>query len=293
MAKNIQKIPLVESIFLYEERETEGHSPMFFNCTDGEDYFCKYRTQLKKEEIDCLVYELVCNKLLVRLGIPTPEIAFVLLTQGSIDLTKLRRNKRYAKPNTICFGSKALPHTELVTGIQTIATKTQLNKFVNPYDLLKIAMFDLWVDNVDRGRNDNYNLLIETIEINDEEIISTKKKFGYRWVAFDNAFAFGGEQKIRMFNESMMPSPFQKLIETSYFQDYKKHLAKKVSYNIAENFLSLSPHEIESIVNNVFEQLPAQWQIPVLLKDRICRFIANPQRIQMVKYITINAIKNK
>ena len=69
-------IPTVHTLFLLVEIKTDGHSPMKFLCSDNNYYYCKYRTQFKKEELDCLVYELVCQALLKDLNIPTPEVAF-------------------------------------------------------------------------------------------------------------------------------------------------------------------------------------------------------------------------
>ncbi len=56
---------------------------------------------------------------------------------------------------------------------------------------VKISLFDLWVDNTDRGRDDNYNLLVKT----------ENDKFCF--YAFDNAFAFGGERGLGIFSAKM------------------------------------------------------------------------------------------
>jgi hypothetical protein len=68
-------IPIVNTQLLIAEIPTDGHSPMYFLCDDGNFYYCKYRTQFKRSELDCLVYEMVCHHLLRRLQIPTPDIA--------------------------------------------------------------------------------------------------------------------------------------------------------------------------------------------------------------------------
>lgn len=52
-------VPVVHTTWLNKEEETDGHSPMHFQCDDGNFYYLKYRTQIKKTEFDCLVYELV------------------------------------------------------------------------------------------------------------------------------------------------------------------------------------------------------------------------------------------
>ena len=95
------------SIFL-GEISTDGHSPMKFICNDGNVYYCKYRVSHKTEELDCLIYEVICHNLLKFLGIPTPDIALVELLDGTFSSKELTRNKNFAKPGVICFGSKEI-----------------------------------------------------------------------------------------------------------------------------------------------------------------------------------------
>lgn len=276
-------IPTVHTTWLNEELETDGHSPMHFQCDDGNFYYCKYRTQFKKAELDCLVYEIVCHFLLKRLQVPTPDIALAVIQKGSYELKKLKRNKRYIQPGIICFASKEVPNTALVTGIQTISKKSQVNKFDSIYDLLKIAMFDLWVENVDRGRGsmENYNLLIQSIQVQNEETKAVKDKL--RWIAFDHAFAFGGNQILRTFNQTMMPSLSFKLIESQYFKSVKKYFTAVNCEDIVENFLDLQPYELEAIIQSIFKQLPAEWETPKNLGDRIVTFLSDRGRIRTVK----------
>jgi len=284
-------IPVVHTQWLAKELETDGHNPMHFLCDDGNYYFCKYRTQLKKEELDCLVYELVCHFLLRKLNIPTPDVAFAVIDEGSYDIKKLNANSRYIKPDIVCFASKETVNTTLVTGIQSVDGKTHVRKFENIYDLLKIAMFDLWVDNDDRGKGskENYNLLLQSFQLQKENssVVSTK----YRWLAFDHAFTFGGAQRLRMFNEKMMPSASHKLIESQYYNSFRKYFIPANYEMIIENFLLLSNEEIFQIIQSVFSQIPPSWNTPPHLADRIITFLSNPERIRSVKQLTIKSFK--
>jgi len=216
---------------------------------------------------------------------------FGKISAHSLDKSKLKRNKRYVDAGNLCFASKELASADLITGLQMIGNKSQLNRFLEPYGLLKIGMFDLWVDNVDRGKNENYNLLMEAVEMEQENNNMTKKRTMFRWVAFDHAFAFGGVDRLRMFNETMQPTKNKKLVESPYFKSYIKHLNKKTALNIVRNFLNLTPNEIKDIIDNVFSQLPEMWQTPASLSSRMSRFLADPQRLKTVKHLTISTIK--
>lgn len=253
--------------------------------------YCKYRTQYSKEELDCLVYEIVCYFLLKKLNIPTPDIAFAVIEKDSYDTKKLHKNKRYVRPGIICFASKEAANTVLVTGIQSISKKIQIRKYENIYDLLKIAMFDLWVDNADRGngKKENYNLLLQSIQIHNEGISAPVSKL--RWLAFDHAFTFGGVERLRMFNESMMPSAPLKLVESSYYNSFKKYFVPAVYENIVENLLLLQSNELETIIHTAFSNIPAEWQTPPNLADRIISFLSNAERIRSVKQLTLHSLK--
>jgi len=65
----------VKSKILIEEIDTDGHSPMKFICSDNAMYFVKYRSgkSLDKKEINCLVFEMICTKILQQLHIPVPK----------------------------------------------------------------------------------------------------------------------------------------------------------------------------------------------------------------------------
>ena len=156
---------LIKTLIILEEIETDGHSPMKFLCSDGEIYYCKYRVSSKIEELDCLIYEVICSRLANFFSIPTPEIAIVELAPNCFTMKDIPRNKKYAKVGQFCFGSKDIKNGNLITGLELVNSLFDLEKIYNPYDLVKIALFDLWIDNDDRGKKQNYNLLTTTLAL--------------------------------------------------------------------------------------------------------------------------------
>ncbi len=271
-------LPFLHTTTLLKETETDGHSPMKFLCNDGNVYYCKYRSgkSFKEQEIDCLAYEIVCHFLLQHLGIPTPNIALVQLSEGSYDVKDLKANKRHAKPGIVCFGSKEVKYANLVTGIEIINGKRDFNQFTNPLDLLKIAIFDIWVDNSDRGRNDNYNLLL------------APDIFGTKFIAFDHAFCFGGLSALRIFNETWKPTDYQKLIATPYFKAFKQFFNVKEVPEIVDKILCLPYNELEFTISAAFAQIPQQWNIDTQLADKILRYLTNEARLCMIKQIVLS-----
>lgn len=284
------KIPKKNTVSLIEEIPTDGHSPLKFICNDGEIYFCKYRVSQKEVEIDCLVYEVVCSLLLKALGIPTPEIAFVQVTENSYNKDDLNKNRLFIKPGVICFGSNELKYSQLVTELDKISSKSDFKKYVNPDDIIRIALFDMWVGNTDRGkrnsnfspgRSNNYNLLTKSEGI--------KSKI----FAFDHGFAFGGENRLRIFNELFLPDTNGKLFGTQFFENMLIYIPierrKKVITEFIENIKELN---VSELILFIYTKLPLDWKRHPPLKDQIVKYLKNTKRINALKKIALNEIMN-
>jgi hypothetical protein len=265
----------VETKILIEELETDGHSPMKFICDDGNVYYTKYRSgkSFKKSELNCLVFEMVCTRLLQSLQIPVPGEALILINENSITHGQLKVNKRYIQDGVIAWGSKEIPGTDLVKEIENVQSKREFNRLFNPEDLIRIAIFDLWVDNVDRHLG-NYNLLLK-MENGKLQIIT-----------IDHAFSFGGLKGMNIFNEKTIPDTNNKLIGSRYFCTVINHINKKQRLEIANQFLSLvSKVDIQKTVHEVFADIPAQWSVNETLKKRMIDFLQSGQRQQVLKQI--------
>lgn len=265
----------VESKILIEEIGTDGHSPMKFICSDGSKYFVKYRSgkSLDKKEINCLVFEIMCTKILQQLHIPVPEQALVTILENSYQPQLLTANKKYLKPGIIAWGSKEIENADLVKEAEQITHKRIFNKLGNPEDLIRIAIFDLWVDNVDRHFQ-NYNLLTR---------MDDGRLFYY---AIDHAFTFGGLHGMSIFNASSMPSTYRKLIVSPYFLSVTRFIHKKRRIEIADQFISLlTQPDIKRIINEVFNEIPTDWAINPVLKDRVIQFLESRDRIIALEQI--------
>lgn len=260
---------------LIEELDTDGHSPLKFICSDGAVYYVKYRSgkSFDKYEIHCLLFEMICTRLLQHLEIPVPEQALIEIDGVSYAPGQVKANKRYLRHGVIGWGSREIENTDLVKEIELIQRRKEFNKLLNPEDLIRIAVFDLWVDNADR-HSENYNLL-------------TKFEDGkLKIITIDHAFTFGGLKGMKIFNSATQPSSFRKLIESQYFKSVVQHFRKNERLQIARQFLSLiSELDVENLVNEVFTQIPNQWGIDPSLKKRIIDFLKSRQRLIAIQQI--------
>lgn len=139
--------------------------------------------------------------------------------------------------------------------------------------MIRIAIFDLWVDNADR-HSENYNLLLR--------MENGKLKI----TAIDHAFTFGGLNEMNIFNASTQPRSYKKLIQSQYYRSVVSHFNKFERFEIALKFLSLIVElNLEKLINEVFEAIPSQWGISPMLKKRIIDFLQSGQHITSIQQI--------
>lgn len=162
-------------------------------------------------------------------------------------------------------------------------SKTEFNKLLNPHDIIKIAIFDLWVNNVDRGRDFgdgyNYNLLLKPI--------GTKQQI----VAFDHGFIFGGINQIGIFNAKTNSLTGNKLYQSAYYKSVIKHINKTDYTNIVNNFTSLLFKNHDTLINDIIEQLGAIWDLSPKLDERIIALLNTNEQIKEIKNIIIQSKK--
>lgn len=225
---------------------------------------------------------MVCTTLLQELKVPTPEHALVTIADGSYAKGQIKANKRYIRPGVIALGSKEIERSDLIKEIEVVKKRTEFNRLLNPDDLIRIGLFDLWVDNKDR-HSDNYNLL-------------TKMEEGkLQYIAIDHAFAFGGLTGMNIFNETTPVNPNRKLIQSQYLKSVVRFIAQKEQLQIIKGFLSLLKElPINDLIDEVFSQIPQQWQISPVLKGRIIAFLQSQQRlVSLQQIISLDLIKTK
>ncbi len=264
---------LLTTTHFIREEKTDGHNPMKFDCSDGNIYYCKYITSVKQAEIDCLAYEIVANQLLKSLNIATPDIALVQISPDSVSKKDLKFNKR-AWPDAVCFGSKLVPAASLANGTQLFANKKEVKRYINYTDIIKIAAFDLMVDNRDRGRDDNINLLEAEISVDNKKML--------KFYAIDHAFIFGGQQELRFFKPREDLNYGSKLVENEYFKSLVSFIPKKIRLQVLEEFVTSYSKVYDQSLQNAFPLFHSSWQIPPNLNQRMFDFLSSKERLDRV-----------
>ena len=245
-----------------------------FICDDSFTYYCKYLIDFNPQEINCLAYEIVAHYLLKQFNIPTPDIALVAITQGTLDKSKVRVNRRL-KEGFVCFGSKSVEPSAEISEFELCNTKRDYTSIVNPQDIVKIALFDLWINNVDRGRfidpGFNYNLL------------SAAHPKGRKIMAFDHAFIFGGVNQIGVFNPAMGIERQDKLHQSDFYKSCIQYMDYDDFVEIVDNFIPLLQVSHQVVIESVIVQLADIWNLSPNLSQRIQDYLHCETRIKQVK----------
>lgn len=129
--------------------------PVVVMADDFEDYICKYDYPSK------LINEYLAYCFLRVWNLPFFDAALVSINPDHItpDIICNRLQKHhFNKPSFgLKYNNEALEASSLLLGLHK--DYTELNKFINRNDIIKIGLFDLWLANTDRHGH-NYNMLV-------------------------------------------------------------------------------------------------------------------------------------
>ena len=151
----MKRLKSIQSII--KKYDTQGSSPVLIMANDLNQWVCKYR------DVNQLFNELLAYQFAKIWQINIPEGAFIEIDyEKHIKPLEDKRGLERRFFERECFGSLFLQNAIEVN--KTILTdKDIIRRIKNKNDLLKIALFDIWLSNEDRTFN-NYNLLLQAIK---------------------------------------------------------------------------------------------------------------------------------
>ncbi len=271
------QIPIINTSCFIDEKPTNGHSPMLFLCDDDCKYYVKYLVEPNR--LDFLLFEFIGSILCRHHNIPTPDIAFVKIIEGSYNKKELKENKKWIRNDAIAFGSKEIPNHDLFDRMFTPLSRADFNKIINPYDVVKIALLDLWIYNTDR-KEDRYNFIFENTES------------GKMIYAIDHAFSFGGvKQKHISPNDNIHTA--DTLLDSTLLRKLLTFMDKGRLVKLIDEFYYLCNDESKTLINSLFAQIPSPWSIDNSLKNNILTFLYNKERLTKLKLEAQRILLNK
>lgn len=222
-----------------------GQRPVVVACVDFSDYICKYSGMTPA---NTLMTEWICacaaNQ--VQLNIPPYQLIHVLHEHLPIaEILQQTGNSAFQKP---LFGSGyiAAKHVDQIT-LASFSKSNRKSKILDKDELLRIALFDLWIANEDRHQN-NYNLLLKEEE----------GKYHFYVIdhgaAFNTLAAIGRYLTPLTFDETIINSPLFELI-------YKKprNFADRINQTLDQ--LDEWQDGVQQSLEQWCVHIPVQWGI--------------------------------
>jgi hypothetical protein len=272
-------IKTVNTQKMIREYSDTKNAPISFLCEDQETYYAKYIQDPK--EFDCLVYELVCNKIAECIGLKVPEAVFVNVSKNSLANSRIKNNGnlRFFKEGITAFGVNEIPYVDMVTNLPLINKKSDFKKINNPYDLISIAIFDMHIANKDR-HPENFNLLLSKGK--------TRMIF-----AIDHYDTFGGLNYLGKINPNQYFSVDNTILRARFVQELiLKYYDIHAVVDLVEKYAYIcNPKQINALLNELFNQIPNTWQLSATLKDDMLALLTNTDRIRGIEESVLEFIQ--
>jgi len=216
-----------------------GDRPVLVLCSDMQEYVCKYALGGNATNLFC---EYVAASFLHVWQLPVPDFTFVKLNYEHV--------KHFGVPkhyfDKTCFGSKYSRFYQELTHFTDLPDiKKQKGYSENRDNLLKIALFDLWIANEDRNYN-NLNLLIDVQD-------------NYNFLPIDHGAIFNTrsmdwQMSLLTENECLTDIPLIKLLfqNTDFNRDYIQNL---------KEYFYLCTLECKKNFDEILKLIPPDWNI--------------------------------
>jgi hypothetical protein len=229
----------LQSIQTANRQYTTLERPVLILCNDMQEYVCKHVLSVDGLNLFC---EYVAASFLRLWKLPVPDLAFVKINYDHV--------KQFGIPRRLiertCFGSRYSQfYQELSHFTDTPDISKQKGYLDNRDNLLKIALFDIWMANEDR-RNSHLNLMIDL-------------KDNYNFVPIDHGAIFNGRTMnfpmvLLSENECLTAIPLIQLLFP------KMAFSKAYIQNLKEYFY-LCTNECKRHFDEILSTLPLDWNI--------------------------------
>ena len=240
-----------------------GTLPIQVFADDFETYLCKHTNQYRA---NILFNEFIAAEFLKLWGIDAPEHALVNVPRHLVYNEILGTQITYTNFDRPCLGFKYLQNAQDATRFFMGAkgNRTFTSKIINKDDLIRIALFDIWLANEDRNLNNN-NLLV-----NPESKI-------YKIIPIDHENIFNSSSaKEKVFEITQEDSIIFSDIFAALITKQNKESFVKTLHNIIKEFkehVKLCKKHRKSIL----EKVPAEWNIVLSEKETLLNYILSPE----------------
>lgn len=260
-------IPKRRAISILEKINTAGSEPLRLICDDYETYYVKNH-QLGNPA-SSIINEVLCHFLLDLWDINTPDIALI-----NLEAETIRKNYGYKhKPsyyNRLAFGSKHQAAAFDIARIIDIKGKVDFRKYSQAEIFAHIGLFDMWVDNEDRGPELNNLMVFE-------------KEGGFSFLAIDHAAAFRTGAYDTLSDNKFYPTEGNCILQSQFFKGLKQFLNSDNQWlrNEKEKYY-LYISKCKQQFSKITTSIPPEWGFTQKYESLVYDFLFNNERNKQV-----------
>jgi hypothetical protein len=252
-----------KAISLIKEIHTEGHSPLLVLADDFSTYYVK-NTRGHNPAIQ-IINEFICHSLLNIWGIKNPEVAIIDVDKSILTFNLSDNHRSYYYEN-ITFGSKVLENVVEMNEMVGVSKRIDFNRFNNPIDFLKIALFDIWVENDDR-KPTNPNIILQSINSKLEVI------------AIDHAFTFSTMDYSELYREGITQSFNDNILFSSFVKQILSFIRKQdFTTDSLDEYFYICLEQSKRNFDVIAQYIPPSLGFSNELKDQLFSFLFNEDR---------------
>ncbi len=223
-----------------------GNKPLLVTCNDLNDYVCKHNYPSSTSPFN----EYIASSFLEFWKIPTPDFAFISPGNEYLNRFAIENDMQPRWFSKTCFASYYMKDTKEIDLNFNLIRKEILRK-INFWDLLKIALFDIWIGNEDRTYN-NPNMLFKP---------SASEP---RLYAIDHGSIFNNNSYTDLIELTINDT----ILRHDLFQIlFKKKIINhdEIIFDLFENF-TIFVDDCKNSLERLLQIIPSDWEIDIDLK---------------------------
>jgi len=265
----IQSIFRYKAIDIIKEIPTTGHQPLLVLADNYEQYFVK--SSKGQHPTFELISEILCSYLLQLWKIPTPEIAIVNVGQKLLANNTLSSYHKKYYFELPCFASKLIRSAIDSNVLFDKPQKLVYEQLHTPNTLLKIGLFDIWIENDDR-KPSNHNLLL------------TPFQNKYRPLAIDHAYTFNTLAYVHLNPDFGVSATFN---ESILYTDLALHIYSRIKdknlwASKMEKYFYDCLKKCEGFFDQITTKIPEEYGFVGVYETKIQDFLFDKRRNQAV-----------
>jgi len=277
--------PEIQPLTFLKILEKNANNPIYLEGTDGHMYYAKFPRN--KTDHNLLAFEFLGHELAKHFGIKTPEAAIISYTPKDFEelpnYYRFYHEHEYGK-KVYGFASKEVENSIDLSTLHDsrFNNKKQASRFKDPYQLLRIILFDIHLFNIDRTIN-NYNLLLHT---------SIGSQFLHNFFAIDHMGFFGGPSVNLALNPNNLLDVRNTLLKSGIFYSLCKYYNIEAVRNEIDAYFNRCNQDMVNIVNQLFTKISSFVAIDTALGAKVANYLCATGRNERIKKVVLEGVLN-